>query len=43
MKCFRIPHPREAAHEVARAPEHNPDADADAVSDWERQRLLEHS
>ncbi len=41
MKCFRIPHPREAAHEVAHAPEHNPDADA--VSDWERQRLMEHS
>jgi len=30
-----------AAHEVAHAAEHNPDPDA--VSDWERQRLMEHS
>ena len=32
-----------AAHEVAHAAEHNPDPDPDAVSDWERQRLMEHS
>ena len=30
-----------AAHEVGHAAEHNPDPDA--VSDWERQRLMEHS
>jgi hypothetical protein len=41
MNRFQIPYHHEAAHEVAHAAEHNPDPDA--VSDWERRRLMEHS